>query len=116
MSSILGWLTRNRTAHTPPKAHKSPSAIRIGVLGAANITHTALIQPCISHAELVIAGLAARDFGRAKEAAPRHGEHCKAYESYEALLADDEIDAIYIPLPVRLLFSTLSLSLSLSRC
>src|SRR5215207_9178617 len=45
-----------------------------------------------------IVAIASRDEKRAKEAARDHGI-AKAYGSYEALLADPDIDAIYNPLP-----------------
>ncbi len=48
--------------------------------------------------EVTVAAVAARDKSRAEAFALRHGIP-KAYGSYEDLLADPEIDAIYNPLP-----------------
>jgi predicted dehydrogenase len=45
-----------------------------------------------------VEAIASRDEGRAREAARELGL-AKAYGSYEALIADPEIDAVYIPLP-----------------
>jgi predicted dehydrogenase len=45
-----------------------------------------------------VKGIASRSEEKAKEAAARYGL-AVAYGSYEALLADPEIDAVYIPLP-----------------
>jgi len=45
-----------------------------------------------------VAGIASRDAARAEEAALQLGIP-RAYGSYEALLADPEIEAVYIPLP-----------------
>ena len=53
------------------------------------------MQAC-SRAE--IAAIASRDLNKAKEAAGKLGIP-KAYGSYEELLADPEIDAVYNPLP-----------------
>jgi predicted dehydrogenase len=72
--------------------------LRIGCLGAARIAPAALIKPCRSNDRVVCAAVAARDPVRARAFAAKH-EINKVHESYEALLADDEIDAIYNPLP-----------------
>ena len=57
------------------------------------------IHPNVSHSPLVaLRGIASRTRERA-EAAARELGFPKAYASYEALLADKEIEAVYIPLP-----------------
>jgi predicted dehydrogenase len=72
--------------------------LRIGVLGAARITKDALIKPAHQVDGVEVTAVAARDPKRAAEAATRHGiPHSHA--SYEALLADPDVDAVYIPLP-----------------
>jgi predicted dehydrogenase len=72
--------------------------IRWGVLGCAGIAAKAVI-PAIQSSRLGrVAAIASRDPDRATEMAARFGI-AKAYGSYEALLADPEIDAIYNPLP-----------------
>jgi predicted dehydrogenase len=64
----------------------------------ANIAVRAVI-PAIGHARRSrLAAIASRSEARAREAAQRLGFH-RAHGSYEALLADPEVDAIYIPLP-----------------
>jgi predicted dehydrogenase len=45
-----------------------------------------------------VLGIASRDAGRAKQAARELGL-ARSFGSYEAMLADPEIDAVYIPLP-----------------
>jgi predicted dehydrogenase len=45
-----------------------------------------------------IRAIASRDGARAAEAAARHGI-ARSHASYEALLADPEIEAVYVPLP-----------------
>jgi predicted dehydrogenase len=72
--------------------------IRWGVLGAANIGVKKVI-PAMQKGQLTeIAGIASRDLARARQAADQL--HIpKAFGSYEELLADPAIDAIYNPLP-----------------
>jgi predicted dehydrogenase len=72
--------------------------LRVGCLGAARIAPAALVKPCKSNDRVVCAAVAARDPRRARAFATKHGIE-KVHDSYEALLADDEIDAIYNPLP-----------------
>ena len=72
--------------------------LRIGTLGSSRISLPALIEPAASVPEVAVAAVAARDEARADAFALRHGIP-KAYGSYEDLLADPDIDAIYNPLP-----------------
>ena len=72
--------------------------IRWGVLGVAGIAMKKVI-PAMQHGRFSeIAAIASRDLNKAQTAAKALGIP-KAYGSYEALLADPEIDAIYNPLP-----------------
>src|SRR5262249_18024862 len=60
--------------------------IRMGILGAARIAPMALVAPARSVPEVEIAAVAARDFGRARAFAKKHGiPHVAA--SYEEMLA-----------------------------
>jgi predicted dehydrogenase len=72
--------------------------LRIGTLGSSRISQPALIEPAASVPEVIVAAAAARDLPRAEAYALRHGLE-KAYGSYEELLADPDIDAVYNPLP-----------------
>ncbi|MEZ5573281.1 MAG: Gfo/Idh/MocA family oxidoreductase [Halioglobus sp.] len=72
--------------------------MKIGILGAAAIAPTAIITPSSSVAGVEAYAVAARDAMKAEKFAKKHGLS-KSYGNYEALLADEEIDAIYIPLP-----------------
>jgi predicted dehydrogenase len=68
------------------------------VLGCASIAAKAVI-PAIQSSRLGrVAAIASRDAAKAKEMASRFGI-AKSYGSYEDLLADPDIDAIYNPLP-----------------
>jgi len=70
----------------------------MGTLGSSRISLPALIEPAASVPEVTVAAVAARDQSRADAFALRHGIPA-AHGSYEELLADPDIDAIYNPLP-----------------
>ncbi len=72
--------------------------VRIGVLGCARITKGALLDVRDHVPGIKVAAVASRDAGRAADYAAKHGI-AASYGSYEALLADDAIEAIYNPLP-----------------
>ncbi|MCA9835412.1 MAG: Gfo/Idh/MocA family oxidoreductase [Trueperaceae bacterium] len=72
--------------------------IRWGIISTANIG-TGKVIPAMQKCHLgEIVAIASRDDAKAKETAKQLGIP-KAYGSYEDLLADGEIDAIYNPLP-----------------
>jgi predicted dehydrogenase len=71
--------------------------VRWGILGVADINNRLLPSfPRSQYAEL--RAIASREPGRAQAASAAAGIP-KAYTGYDALLADPEIDAVYIPLP-----------------
>ena len=72
--------------------------IRFGVLGAARIVPSALIAPARSVPEATVSAVAARDAARATAFAAANGIP-RVLPSYQALIDDPEIDAIYNPLP-----------------
>jgi predicted dehydrogenase len=72
--------------------------VRIGILGAARIAPGGIIKPARNNPEAEVRAVAARDRGRAEAFASKHGIPT-VHDSYAALLADPEIDAIYNPLP-----------------
>ena len=72
--------------------------VRVGVLGAARIAPSALINPAKENADVVVAAVAARDASRAQSFAAKHGI-ASVHEGYDALIADPAIDAAYNPLP-----------------
>jgi predicted dehydrogenase len=72
--------------------------LRIGVLSTANIGLKKVI-PAMQQGEFTrVTAIASRDLAQARKAATSLGIP-KAYGSYEALLADPDVDAIYNPLP-----------------
>jgi D-xylose 1-dehydrogenase (NADP+, D-xylono-1,5-lactone-forming) len=72
--------------------------VKLGLLSTANINEM-LIAAAPDEVEL--AAVASRDGDRAKAYASEHGIP-RSHGSYEALLADDRLDAVYISLPNRL--------------
>lgn len=72
--------------------------VRWGVLGAAKIATKKVIPAMLRGKYCDIAGIASRDLQKAEDAAGELGVR-KAYGSYEDLLNDPEIEAIYNPLP-----------------
>jgi len=72
--------------------------VKWGVLGVANIA-TEKVIPAMQMSELCdIAAIASRDLAKARAAAEGLGIE-RAYGSYEDLLADPAIEAVYNPLP-----------------
>ena len=69
-------------------------SLRWGILSTANITNKLLDS---GHDQQFVA-VGSRDLGRAQAFATEHGI-TRAHGSYEELLADPEVDAIYNPLP-----------------
>ena len=84
-----------------PSVSETGGPVRIGILGAARIAPTALIKPARENAEVVVAAVAARDVSNAQAFAAKHGI-ARVHDSYEALIADPDLDAIYNPLPIGL--------------
>lgn len=74
------------------------NTLRIGILGAARIAGTALIEPAAERTDVEIVAVAARDRGRGEEFARAHGiPH--VMDSYDEVIDSRDVDAVYIPLP-----------------
>lgn len=82
--------------------------LRIGVLGAAGILRKKNWEAIQCSGNAIIAALATRNLDRTREfiaerqAAAPFPVTPRAHASYEALLADKSIEAVYIPLPTAL--------------
>lgn len=72
--------------------------LAIGVLGAARITPMALIRPAREIPDAAVVAVAARDPAKARAFAAKH-KIPRVHATYNELLADADIDAIYNPLP-----------------
>jgi predicted dehydrogenase len=88
--------------HPMPSTSESPiqatdAALRWGILSTAAIGRKVI--PGLQGARRCeVTAIASRDGGRARAAADTNGIPT-AHDSYEALLADPDVDAVYIPLP-----------------
>lgn len=74
-----------------------PSPLRLGILGAANIAR-GFVPPLKNSVTVRVDAIASRSQESA-DAFGREFDMPKRYGSYQALLADGDIDAVYIPLP-----------------
>jgi len=72
--------------------------LRVGLLGAARIAPSAIIAPARRRREVQIAAVASRDMDRALAFAAEHGI-ARVVPSYEALVSDPDLDAVYNALP-----------------
>ncbi len=72
--------------------------VRWGVLGYAGIARNHVIPAMVNAENGEAFAIASRSRDKLKEALERFGFR-KVYESYDKLLEDPEIDAVYIPLP-----------------
>ena len=72
--------------------------VRWGIISTANIGMAKVTPGIMKSPHSVVTAIASRDLARAREAAGQLGI-AKAYGSYDEMLADPEIDAVYNPLP-----------------
>lgn len=94
----LGTDRAARGASVPSVTGNEAAPLRIGILGAARIAPSALIKPAKGNVKVVVAAVAARDTARAWAFAAKH-DIARVHDSYETLVADPDLDAIYNPLP-----------------
>ncbi|POX46525.1 Gfo/Idh/MocA family protein [Streptomyces sp. Ru72] len=75
-------------------------AVRIGVLGCADIAVRRMLPAFAAHPGTRVAAVASRDPDRARRTADRFGG--RPMYGYAELLARDDVDAVYLPLPAAL--------------
>ena len=75
-----------------------PGSVRIGILGASSFAPTTMINPAKGNRDVLVAAVGARDQPSADEFAAKYGI-ADAYGSYEALIDDPNLDAIYVLVP-----------------
>ena len=73
-------------------------ALRWGILSTARIADEHVVPGLLAAPNCEVVAVASRDGERARGFADRHGIE-RAHVGYEALLADEGVDAIYNPLP-----------------
>ena len=76
-------------------AARSRPTLRFGILGAAWIAGRALVPAIQAARNAEVVGIASRDPERARAMLPEG----RPYATYEELLADPEVDAVYVALP-----------------
>ncbi len=72
-------------------------AVNIGILGTAMVAEHALVKAAQANPSVCIKAVAARNGDKAAAYATKHGIE-RSFSSYQSLLDDDEIDAVYLPL------------------
>jgi len=72
--------------------------IRIGILGAARIAPRGIVTPANELLGTEVVAIASRDLSRARDFAAEHSIPL-AFGSYAELIARDDIDLVYVPLP-----------------
>jgi len=87
-----------RTRSGARRLTKVTEPLRIGTLGAAKITPMALLKPATTVPEVELVAIAARDRSRAEKMAAKHGIPT-VHDSYDEVIADPNVQAIYNPLP-----------------
>lgn len=79
----------------------SAQRVRIGILGASGFAPTTMINPAKGNRDVLVAAVGARDQASADKFAAKYGI-AKSYGSYEALIEDPDLDAIYVLVPTSL--------------
>ncbi|MEG3631672.1 Gfo/Idh/MocA family protein [Streptomyces poriticola] len=74
--------------------------VRIGVIGCADIARRRMLPAMSAGPDVELVAVASRDEARARQTAAHFG--CRPVHGYDALLARDDIDAVYVPLPAAL--------------
>ncbi|KAJ9108299.1 hypothetical protein QFC20_003460 [Naganishia adeliensis] len=97
MAMVIQYFYEGRL-HASLKGSKESDALRVGILSTAMINAAAVVRPVESHPGVKIVAIASRELSSAQKGAKMFGIP-KAYGSYEELLDDPEIDAIYISVP-----------------
>lgn len=87
-----------KTRRSTPPDMTDQKPVRWGVLGAANIALQKVIPAMQHSAHTPVVAIASRDLAKAQRAAETLGI-ARAYGSYEELIADPDVEAIYNPLP-----------------
>jgi predicted dehydrogenase len=74
--------------------------IRVGIIGAARVATYAMIAPARANPRVTVTAIAARDPARARAYAASHGI-ALVHDSYAELVADPDIDLVYVATPPR---------------
>ncbi|KAJ3273216.1 hypothetical protein HDV01_004718 [Terramyces sp. JEL0728] len=94
----MSFFSRIYSSFVSGSTPKDDHAIRIGILGAANIVPLACTVPLSRLSTGVAYAVAARSKEKATEFAKKNGI-LHVLDSYDDILDDPNVDAVYIPLP-----------------
>ncbi len=72
--------------------------LRVGIIGAARVAVYAVLAPAAANPRVAVLAVAARDPARARAWAAEHGVP-RVHADYAALVADPEIDLVYVATP-----------------
>lgn len=76
-----------------------PDPLRWGILGVSQLVGRKAVLPALQHSSTAeIVAIGSRDPQRARIEASRFGAH-RSYGDYASVLADPDVDAVYLPLP-----------------
>ena len=101
--ATAGWFSSDPPPQPPPPPARGP--VQWGILGTAKIARK--MAWAIEQAEnAVLTAVASRSIDRAVKFTADHTQsmsHARFYGSYEELLADPLVEAVYVPLPTALM-------------
>ncbi|MFD0201640.1 MULTISPECIES: Gfo/Idh/MocA family protein [Saccharothrix] len=75
----------------------TPRPLRLGVLGCADVARRRILPAVLALPEVELVALASRDLAKARAFSREFGG--EAVEGYQRVLARDDVDAVYVPLP-----------------
>jgi predicted dehydrogenase len=78
---------------------KKADPLRFGVLGAADFSPVGLFDPASTHPDVLVVAIGARSLTKAQAQASKWNVPL-AFGSYQEVLDQPDIDAVYIPLPI----------------
>jgi predicted dehydrogenase len=93
---MAGYQSRQNKG--PIMARKNSNPVKWGIISTANIGMAKVIPGMLKSKALEVVAISSRNLSTARAAARKLGIP-KAYGSYEEMLADPEIEAVYNPLP-----------------
>lgn len=88
----------------------SPPPLRIGLIGASNIAKFAVLWPASRHSDVAVHAVAARSSEKAKAYAKQNGIPV-VHGTYQNLIEDPNVDAVYVGVISELHFSLARLAL-----
>ncbi len=95
---LYAWERREATVSESSESSMAGDPVRWGVLSTAKIGVRATLPAIAEASNARLVAVASRDGARAQAVAAEY-PGARALDSYEALLGDDSVEAVYIPLP-----------------